>query len=475
MLLLALCLLRHTFWRDESEAWLIARSSRNLPELIANTRYEGHPPLWHLLLYAITRFSWNPDWMKPLNLVLYGLASAMVLYCRRLPILFRACLPFTYFLLFEYGEIARNYLPGIVLLLFATLQIADGEGRLRRWCIPVALGLAALTSLHAMVISLALAAGYGLSLFESGAPEGEAPNRRGIVGRVAGMAFVLFCAALSAALIKPPADSGVMVGNAPIGRVAALVAAGKFFAKAYLPLPVFHTMFWNESYYDEQPHHLGIGVDLAGWGLFVLFSVAFFNSGARRFFVLGSAALIGVMVVSQRNFMRHVGWLFVCFLLAMVLDGRLGRIPGWKSLLLSAMLAVQLLAGLFAAALGLKYPFSAAKQVANYLSDNQMEKAPLVFEPDYVGLSVEAYLHSVDEYSIEEGRPISFTMWDRREALNQHIPSREELDAIAPHGPKPVLITAKPLKAQQIKRAQVAELAHFESRINEFDAYYIYR
>src|SRR5690242_13054728 len=50
-----LCLLRtlaHVMWRDELQAWMIARESHSLAELFYNARYEGHPALWFLLLYA---------------------------------------------------------------------------------------------------------------------------------------------------------------------------------------------------------------------------------------------------------------------------------------------------------------------------------------------------------------------------------------------------------------------------------------
>jgi hypothetical protein len=47
--------LNHAMWIDEAQAFLLARDSHSLRELIYNLRYEGHPPLWHLLLYGVTR------------------------------------------------------------------------------------------------------------------------------------------------------------------------------------------------------------------------------------------------------------------------------------------------------------------------------------------------------------------------------------------------------------------------------------
>src|SRR4051812_4217393 len=47
--LLAWGLARHEIWRDEAQAWLLARSSASPLALLRAMRYEGHPALWHLL------------------------------------------------------------------------------------------------------------------------------------------------------------------------------------------------------------------------------------------------------------------------------------------------------------------------------------------------------------------------------------------------------------------------------------------
>ena len=53
----------HEMWRDELQAWLLARDSISITELFQNLKYEGHPGLWHLLLYPLTRISTIPESM----------------------------------------------------------------------------------------------------------------------------------------------------------------------------------------------------------------------------------------------------------------------------------------------------------------------------------------------------------------------------------------------------------------------------
>ena len=61
-------ILHHEIWRDEFQAWLLARDSASLIELFQNMRYEGHPGLWHLCLYGLTRITHNPLIMQIFHL-----------------------------------------------------------------------------------------------------------------------------------------------------------------------------------------------------------------------------------------------------------------------------------------------------------------------------------------------------------------------------------------------------------------------
>ena len=40
----------HEPWFDEAQAWLIAKSASYKEIITVVPHYEGHPPLWHLLL-----------------------------------------------------------------------------------------------------------------------------------------------------------------------------------------------------------------------------------------------------------------------------------------------------------------------------------------------------------------------------------------------------------------------------------------
>ena len=63
-------ILNHEMWRDEMQAWLIAGASSSIGNLFDNLRYEGHPGLWHIGLYLLSRFTHNPFAMQVVHLML---------------------------------------------------------------------------------------------------------------------------------------------------------------------------------------------------------------------------------------------------------------------------------------------------------------------------------------------------------------------------------------------------------------------
>ncbi len=102
-------ILNHEMWRDETQAWLIARDSSTLTDLYENLKFEGHPALWHLCLFIITKFTHNPFAMQFFHILI---ATAIVwIFVKLSPfnILQKTLFTFSYFPFFEYNLISRNY------------------------------------------------------------------------------------------------------------------------------------------------------------------------------------------------------------------------------------------------------------------------------------------------------------------------------------------------------------------------------
>lgn len=127
MALLALVMSRHEPWFDEAEAWLMARDLSLADLLFGWLRYEGHLPVWYLLLALPAKLGVPYEWgLKAVEWLCAAAAAAVLLLRSPFPRVVRLALPFTYFLFYQYGVISRCY---SVMMLFLWLAAAAHERR----------------------------------------------------------------------------------------------------------------------------------------------------------------------------------------------------------------------------------------------------------------------------------------------------------------------------------------------------------
>src|SRR3954468_113284 len=104
----AIGLATHEMWRDELQQWMIAVDADNLPSLFANMRYESAPPAWHLFLFGLSRITANPASMQVVQFLVNVSACFLILRFAPFERTQRYLLCFSYYLLFEYGQIVRS-------------------------------------------------------------------------------------------------------------------------------------------------------------------------------------------------------------------------------------------------------------------------------------------------------------------------------------------------------------------------------
>jgi len=115
-------ILHHEMWRDEMQAWLLAKDSPSLGALYQNTVYEGHPLLWHLCLYGLAKISHNPRIMQGFHLLISISSFALIVKTSPFSWLQKRLFGFSYFIFYEYSVISRSYALGVLLVfLFCTI------------------------------------------------------------------------------------------------------------------------------------------------------------------------------------------------------------------------------------------------------------------------------------------------------------------------------------------------------------------
>jgi len=322
--------------------------------------------------------------------------------------------------------------------------------------------LAALTSVPALIVAVCL---YGYWL--AGRAQELWRARRGWA-----LGLFVVSVACSVAVVWPPADSGSVLLIDHWSAWVRLTHALSSIAKAYLPIPGATIHFWNVTLWSLGPMWLeGVVGALLAIGLTVFFR----NRLVRWFFVGSSILLLGQMAFTGLQFMRHVGWLFVVFLLALLLEGDRDLGKSWRGWMLTGILLVQAGSGVYAATMTLVVPFSSARQVAEFMREKRLDKAPLAFSPGVAGLAVLAYLERPSAYYPERHGQASYFIWNRDALWNEHMPTPEEMAELSSSGEPAVLVTETPLNMEQMTQLRVEEIGSFGEEIASAYPYFLYR
>ncbi|HUI07361.1 MAG TPA: hypothetical protein VL486_10200 [Verrucomicrobiae bacterium] len=414
----------HEMWRDELQAWTIARDSSSLVELWRNMRVEAHPMLWHTLLFVLTRFTLNPVAMQGLHWLIA--VASVYLFVRLSPFtrLQKVLFCFGYYPLYEYCALSRNYsLCMLFLFLFCVLVQRQPRNYIALACV---IGLLACSHYYDWAIVLALVA--VLIADGVGNPAERAHLREHGHTAIAAAAIVLLFQAFAIAEAWnyfghiPPGKS---LGHDPVSMGAAL----SFEWRALFPIPITNltSFLWNTNCVaDASSVGLAIAMVLSPL-LLILFLVVFWRRDRRAFLLygLGTLLLWGGQLAVGFGGLRHMGKHYLLLLASWWLassgspwpglDGFRGswgrRAESLASGLITVILAAQLIGGALCYWGDMQHIFSAAEPAVQALTDRGLADMPIAVSPDALATSISAYLGR-KVYAVDSGRMQGFTSWD---------------------------------------------------------------
>jgi len=112
-------LLNHHFWRDEAQAWLISRDAISFPDLLSKLEYEGHPPLWYLLIKILNYGLHDVNVLKILQGGTNLWFAFLLLTDKKLSTLKIIAILSSFYILIGYSSVSRPYMLGICLVYSA--------------------------------------------------------------------------------------------------------------------------------------------------------------------------------------------------------------------------------------------------------------------------------------------------------------------------------------------------------------------
>lgn len=112
-------ILTHWPWLDEWQALQIAVQSPDLEALLHNLTYEGHPPLWYLILRWTAQFI-QPLWVLAAVALMLALATqALILFASPFTRAERMLIASSQFVMFEMLTVSRSFTLGTMLIVLA--------------------------------------------------------------------------------------------------------------------------------------------------------------------------------------------------------------------------------------------------------------------------------------------------------------------------------------------------------------------
>lgn len=361
---------RHEMWLDEAQHILLARDSHSLYELFYNARYEGHPLLWNIILYGLTRVSDSLFLIQLVHILISTSCVFVILRHSPFSLSINLLISFGYFLLYEYSVLSRNY--GLCLLL-VLLILANFSSPGRNFVL-IFLFLALLVNTH--LFGAIIACGFVIVLLK------ELRKQKAFV-QITSLSILLCGICFFFLHIVPPGDHFMHAYNdAPFFSWQRLNKVMQSGVIGLLPLPDLSA----PNYWSNHPFLKHSWFTLLSLVLFLLPMITFRKHAASFFFFYFCCAcmLIFIYFSPLRVGTRHCGFistsLFVaCWLKKTSVQGIIyeGKVPFLKTKLeeflvqfyFSALILLQFVSGTIFFFKDIQYDFSAAKKTAAFLDN----------------------------------------------------------------------------------------------------------
>jgi len=453
----------HEMWRDELEAWLIAKDSFSIPDLLENLKYTGHPALWYLCLYFMAKITHDPVIMQLFNLMV--VSGAVFIFLRHAPFnkVKKLLFCFSYFPLYEYGMISRSYGLGMLLVfIFCALFCKTKPNYL---CLAITLVLLSHTHIYGLIIGFILAIMLAWTLFLEARTNQKLQFKQLFSVRQIGISLTIYLFGLFGAVIQiiPPANAqntghianSISYSEDIFDVLSASKKALTGIWRSYAPLGSFtskHT--WNSNFLTDSnffPEVAGLDSNsvialILSVVLCLSFTLVFTKNLKVSFaYVTGILLLTMFGIIFKTPSLRHNGhlfiWLIVCLWIYAyelkassnyISEHRSGAfLPRYQSILLTTILCFQLYGGLQMYAMDLSRVFSNSKNVAQYIKQNQLEKRVIIGSdfrivfPIAAWLDKEIYYPEIQDFG-------TFTVWTPKSTkLNSDIGLKEIMQAKA--------------------------------------------
>ncbi|MEH2312584.1 MAG: hypothetical protein V7K35_14535 [Nostoc sp.] len=414
-------ILNHSMWRDELNPWLIVRDSKSLGDLVANIHYEGHPVLWYFSLALLRKIVDNPIIMQIFHLAIT--VVSVTVFCLYSPFNYQQkfLFSFGFFPFYEYLLISRNY--AFSMLFIFAFCTGFSSRKITYAYLAILLGLLANSSAYGLLVSFSLL----LTLLAEFSFDSE--HRQQYFSQsqkydlFLSILIIIFSFILSLYIITPPIDS-YLYGGLNNGWVIQLdirhllKSIGRIFGSYLLIIPQHKR--W---------------LDLIVCTIIALFIVILTliklskKPIALFFYIIGNCVIFAFTYFRFIGMPRHFGHFYLILIAALWLgsyyqDSRvllnklfirpnsITFVQKWHNIAFMLILYVQFLGGIYSFSRDLVVPFSASREISQYLQKAGLDNEFIVASRDANMAPLSGYLNRKFYYP-EIQKMGSFTLFKK--------------------------------------------------------------
>ena len=395
-------MIHHEMWVDEIHSWNIAKGSPGYFDLIYNTRYEGHPPIWYTILWTISKFTHNVVYVQMVHWLIAALTVLLILFFSPMALVTRILIPFGYYFLYEYSVLSRNYAIGVLLACFICI-ITQKQFRYKTPLYYLLLFLMSNTHLLGLVLASCLHL-YFLLLNIEQKKDTWITVQHILIGGLALFPSLYF--------IFPPADSQLntqyWINRWGTDHIKTL---GQVPLRSFIPFPAWwNDHFWNTQFLLETTKKsklLNLGIAIIS--LVVTISILRRNKKSLVLFLSNLLLSFAIaLVVFPLTSGRYAGFIFIGFIIAYWLYCYETPVTTKNKVLVSSLLVIQIITGVFMIWKDIHLPFANGNKV-NELLNTPPKNTPII--ADYWAMNVVSAFADRPIYCLDLQKEMSFVIW----------------------------------------------------------------
>ena len=389
MAVVAVVMYFHEPWFDEAQSWLIARDSSFADLLTLRPHYEGHPPLWTLLLSipAKTGVPYEIG-LKGVQFLCAALLGGWLIFRAPFNRLTIALLPFTYFICFQYGVTARPYALLCVSLLMVAhyWKYADSKPS-NTWKLVLSLVLMCAISSYGIAIAAGFALAWVVRSIQIAGIKNAVCEIFSNINRLLGWILLAFVGFASIACIWPAANA--------FGSRATFSGNSHLIQFLYFIFVVPSESMFTAFAGDVSLRRMSLGI--LPTIICVLISIliwAFAICIAKRRKMLVSLILpylTFAIIATQYFTLHHAGIVFVFFIAQLwmcvankplnfdiTLANKLSNKCAFTQSIIVILLAPSLIWNIFACVNDIRFDYSGSRALAQFIQKNHAENKRFV-------------------------------------------------------------------------------------------------